>query len=46
MNALINVPLITLTILLNVLNVISPAMDVLINKNVFNVMKLCFKMIH
>jgi hypothetical protein len=46
MNALINVPLITLTILLNVLNVISPAMDVLINKNVLNVMKLCFKMIH
>jgi hypothetical protein len=43
MNALINVPLIILIILLNVKNVISHATDVLINKIVSNVMKLCFK---
>jgi hypothetical protein len=43
MNALINVPLIILIILLNAKNVISHAMDVLINKIVLNVMKLCFK---
>jgi hypothetical protein len=46
MNVLINAPLIILIILLNVKNVISHAMDVLIYKNVLSVMKLCFKKIY